>query len=101
MIILGGDFNQIQHSAIQALGLQIDFSELTHLGHSLDQIYSSVHIYNCCQAAQSAVQTGHMAVIASVDHIEFSSNKKKTVCTFRRRTPAQHAALLAKLKLFD
>ena len=42
-----------------------------------------------------------MAVIAIVDHIEFSSNKKKTVCTFRRRTPAQHAAFLAKLKLFD
>jgi hypothetical protein len=101
VIILGGDFNQIQHSAIQALGLQVEFSEPTHLGHSLDRIYSSVHIYNCCRAFQSAVRTGHMAVIASVDHVLFPSNKKKTVCTFRRRTPAQHAAFLSRLESVD
>ena len=92
IIILAGDFNQIPHSSIEALGLQIEFSGPTHMGHPLDRIYSSIHVYDCCRTFQSAVRTGHMAIVASADVIDIPTNKTKTVCTFRRRTPAQHAA---------
>ena len=101
VIILGGDFNQIPHFAISALGLQIEFSGPTHLRHPLDRIYSSIHLYNSCRAFQSAVRTGHMAIVASDAALNLPINKKKSVCTFRRRTPTQHAALLAELKTID
>ena len=87
VIILGGDFNQIPHFAISALGLQIEFSGPTHLGYPLDRIYSSIHLYNSCRAFQSAVRTGHMAIVASDAALNLPINKKKSVCAYSDGVP--------------
>ena len=94
-VTLAGDFNQLPHTSIELLGLMAEFHEPTHAGHCLDRLYSTEPVYINCVAFQSTVSTAPKAIIARADHTQTSkAGKVANICTFRSRSPAQHAQLM-------
>ena len=99
-ILLGGDFNQLPDTDLQALGLWTEFNAPTHDGHSLDRIYVSEPHYILTYAVASSIFTKHKAVIAqnnnnnSVPCTSTDDNKTYKYVPFRKISPGQHAALL-------
>ena len=94
-VTLAGDFNQLPHTSIELLGLMAEFHEPTHAGHCLDRLYSTEPVYINCVAFQSTVSTAHKAIIARADQTQTSkAGKVANICTFRSRSPAQHAQLM-------
>ena len=72
LIVLGGDFNRLSDASVSKLGLRAEFIGPTHRGNALDRFYSnrSTPVYRECVAIESALRTEHLAVVASVDHVE-------------------------------
>ena len=102
IIILAGDFNQLDHSNILSFGLFANVYLPTHKGHYLDRIYTSQPLYNNTKIVQSTVTTEHKAIIARSDDSVISDiNKKSTTFQIRKRSPSQHAALLQYLQQYN
>ena len=82
-------------TSVELLGLLAEFHEPTHAGHCLDRPYSTEPVYINCVAFQSTVSTAHKAIIARADQTQTSKTGKiSKTCTFRSRSPAQHARLM-------
>ena len=94
-VTLAGDFNQLSHTSVELLGLMAEIHDPTHAGHCLDRLYSTEPVYINCVAFQSTVSTAHKAIIARADQTQTSKTGKiSKTCTFRSRSPAQHAQLM-------
>ena len=104
-VLLGGDFNQLPDSELQALGLCTEFNAPTHAGHSLDRIYVSEPHYQHTFAFASSILTKHKAVVAQNKNSGLPTNtdgiEKYKFIPFRRRSPGQHAALLKYLQTYS
>jgi len=104
-VLLGGDFNQLPDSELQALGLCTEFNAPTHAGHSLDRIYVSEPHYQHTFAFTSSILTKHKAVVAQNNNNGLPTNtdgmKKYKFVPYRRRSPGQHAALLKYLQTYS
>ena len=122
-ILLGGDFNQLPDTDLQALGLCTEFNAPTHDGHSLDRIYVSEPHYKLTFAVTSSIFTKHKAVVAQNNgnrpifrRFVINNNNNSVPCTstddnkkykyvgglpFRKISPGQHAALLKYLQTYS
>ena len=104
-MLLGGDFNQLPDSELQALGLCTEFNAPTHAGHSLDRIYVSEPHYQHTFAFTSSILTKHKAVVAQNNNNGLPTNtdgmRKYKFVPYRRRSPGQHAALLKYLQTYS
>ena len=99
IIILAGDFNQLDNNDILNLGLQVALFAPTHKGHNLDRIYTSVPIYTNIKVITPTVITEHRAVLARSDSLLLvDHNKTKLTSVIRPHAPANHAALLKYLQ---
>jgi Reverse transcriptase (RNA-dependent DNA polymerase) len=102
IIILSGDFNQLDNSNILSMGLQAALYAPTHKGHSLDRIYTSEPLYDNIKVVKSTVTTEHRAVVARADDTRIVDYNKTSSCVYvRRRTPGQHAAVLQYLQTYS
>ena len=98
LIILAGDFNQLQSTFITSIGLVEVFVGPTHAGHDLDRIYATENVYSYSRAIDSSVSTKHKAVVVRSEPITNKvENKTKTEHKIRLHTPVQHAALMRRL----
>ena len=95
-VIVGGDFNQLDHSNLLALGLQETFYRPTHRGHNLDRLYTTTPLYSNLKAVTSTVSTEHFAIVASSDQCSKITdfNKSANIIHYRKHTPQQSAALI-------
>ena len=94
-VTLAGDFNQLSHASVVLLDLMAEFHEPTHAGHCLDRLYSTEPVYVNCVAFQSTISTAHRAIIAQADQTQPSKiGETAKICTFRSRSPGQHAQLI-------
>lgn len=92
--MLAGDFNQLQdRDVIECTG----FTELVHQptrgANILDRIYVSDEQYSSVRVIQSIVRSDHKAIVAYAQH-QPACGKTSVRKTYRRVTPAQHAAFL-------
>lgn len=94
IIILGGDFSALPNDDILAMGLQVEFAVPTHMGHSLDRLYSSQPLFQACSALQSAIKTKHATVMTtSAAGTQYPVSNDREVFSHRVRTPRNFSAL--------
>ena len=104
LIVLGGDFNQLEEGAVvERTGLIPMIKNPTRGTNILDRLFVSEPCYTTIKILDSALKTDHKAIIATTHDrpTVISRNKRSVRVAFRRRSPQQHAALLWGLESVD
>jgi len=95
-IVLAGDVNQLSDEDME------ERTGLTQLVHQptggvniLDRVYvSSPQTFNIIRVMSSIVRSDHKAVVAFLTVTQCTQPKSTFQCTFRRKSPTQHALFL-------
>ena len=95
IILLAGDFNQLQNDISQITGLLPVVSAPTRGTALLDQLFISSSKKYCVKVVKSVVKSDHRAVIVSDNEEIVNTLKKKKTVTYRCRTPKQHSDFLS------
>ena len=93
LVILAGDLNTLPtQDVIDRSGLSLIVDQPTRGESKLDRIYASdPTCYESTKIIKSVVKSDHCAIIAYNGNRRLARDKTTTVCTFRRKTPTQHA----------
>jgi len=95
-IIIAGDLNQLPDiDIVTRTGLMPIVTEPTRGSNKLDRVYVSDFDYSGVKVVQSTVPSDHKAIVAYTGVVKKTVGKTRRVCTFRKRTPTQHAHFLA------
>ena len=97
LIVLAGDMNQLSSQDISdCSGLALIIDQPTRGASRLDRIYASdPHCYSNIKVLKSAVKSDHSAILAYNGELKQARDKTSTLCTYRRKSPAQNASFLA------
>ena len=101
MVMLAGDLNQLTDLDISCMGLTPMVFTPTRGSSCLDKVYVSNSSNLQVKIVKSLVKSDHLAVIVYAGDIIINKCKTKTVLTYRRKTPGQHAAFLSGCKAND
>jgi hypothetical protein len=102
IVILGGDFNQLNHNELTSSGLISVVNVPTHKGNYLDRIYTTAPLFTQVKAVLSTVNTAHKAIVANGDlRSIYDRNKVNSVRSVRLRTPSKNAHALLSLQSAD
>ena len=100
-IILAGDFNLLRdNDIITRTGMVSIVTQPTRSGSKLDRIYVTDVHYSNIKIVKSSAKSDHQAIVAYSGNSKPTIGKTRRRCTYRRRTPEQHAQLLERLRNF-
>jgi hypothetical protein len=102
IVILGGDLNQLSHTALLEMGFISLVKEPTHCGHYLDRLYTTLPLYSMTKVVLSTVTTKHRAIVAAADILSLvDRNKVNPTVKVRMIKPARNAVALNKMNDID
>ena len=94
VVLQAGDFNQLQdRDVIERTGFTQLVTQPTRGANILDRIFVSDEQYSSVRVIQSIARSDHKAILAYTQH-QPVCGKTSVRKTYRRVTPAQHAAFL-------
>jgi hypothetical protein len=93
LVILAGDLNTLpSQDIIDRSGLSLLVDQPTRGESKLDRIYATdPSCYESTKILKSVVKSDHCAIIAYNGDKRIAREKTSTVCTYRRKSPTQHA----------
>ena len=96
-VILAGDLNQLSDTDLRLrTGLRSVVKLPTRGPSFLDRVYVSHVLELDVKVTKSAIKSDHSAIIVHDGHVAITNVlKQKTVVSFRRKSPAQHASFLS------
>jgi hypothetical protein len=97
LIILAGDMNHLTSQDISdCSGLSLIIDQPTRGVSKLDRIYASdPGCYSNIKVLKSTVKSDHSAILAYNGEAKNARDKVTTRCTYRKKTPSQHASFLS------
>lgn len=95
LLVLAGDYNQLDIARlIERTGLTDLIHAPTRGSNCLDHVLVSNCCYDHVKIVKSVVNSDHSAIVAYSGSLLTNRSKTRTAHTFRKKSPAQHAATL-------